>query len=504
MLIPIADVPRWFQRARLFVFPTRWDPWGVVANEACLVGVPVLVSPHAGVADELIVDGINGRVLPLDETAWVAAASAILGDARLHTRLSAAARSSALPYSFQNAASGIVDAARQAISRTAPPPPRLSTFVRRQRVVCVQRRLTHYRVELFEAMRRQLGERGVEFVLAHGQAAPSELPKKDGGTVPWAIDVPGRYFLRENLVWQDLSRTLAGADLVIVPQENRLLYNLLLMSSKRPARLAFWGHGRNFQSTEPHGLKERFKQWTVGRVDWWFAYTELSTRFVAEQGFAPDRITTLDNAIDSSRLQSECRSISVDEIGRFRNEWNLGGGPVGLFIGSLYAEKRVGILLEAGAELARRVPGFHLVVVGDGPERSMVHQAAARYPWLRMLGVRHGHDKAVCLRAAHLILNPGLVGLGILDAFAAGVPLVTTDSNLHSPEIAYLRQGENGVMTADTVAAFAEAGISLLNDPAALERMGAQAAVDAGRYTLENMTRNFCEGIQSALKTRPH
>jgi glycosyltransferase involved in cell wall biosynthesis len=70
-----SEIPAWFQRARLFVFPTRWDPWGVVANEACLAGVPVLVSPFAGVAGELVRDGINGRVLPLELPAWVQTAN---------------------------------------------------------------------------------------------------------------------------------------------------------------------------------------------------------------------------------------------------------------------------------------------------------------------------------------------------------------------------------------------------------------------------------------------
>lgn len=122
-----ADVPRWFQRARLFLFPTRWDPWGVVANEACLAGVPVLVSPHAGAAGELVRDGEAGRVLPLDEAVWCDAAFDILSQPELHDRMAAAARAAVQRYSVDNAAAGIVDAARHALTGRAPVPP-LSTF----------------------------------------------------------------------------------------------------------------------------------------------------------------------------------------------------------------------------------------------------------------------------------------------------------------------------------------------------------------------------------------
>jgi len=123
-----GDLPRWFQRARLFVFPTRWDPWGVVANEACLAGVPVIVSPHAGAAGELVRDGINGRVLPLDEAAWVQATAALLADDAQRHRLADAARAAVAQYSFDNAAAGIVDAARHAVDGHRPARP-LSTFV---------------------------------------------------------------------------------------------------------------------------------------------------------------------------------------------------------------------------------------------------------------------------------------------------------------------------------------------------------------------------------------
>jgi glycosyltransferase involved in cell wall biosynthesis len=59
-----------FSSAKLFMFPSRADPWGLVANEAVLCGTPVVCSPHAVSSVEMI-DRFNvGRMLPLDVTAW--------------------------------------------------------------------------------------------------------------------------------------------------------------------------------------------------------------------------------------------------------------------------------------------------------------------------------------------------------------------------------------------------------------------------------------------------
>ena len=484
-----AEVPRWFLGARLFLFPTLWDPWGIVANEAGLAGLPTLVSPHAGAAGELVQDGLNGYVLPLDAGRWADAASRLLADAPLQAAMATQARQLVLPYSFENAARGMENAARAA---TAP------------RVLCVQRRLTHYRVPLFEEVRKLLAADGVNFELAHGQPTLAERSKEDEGQIAWADNVPCKYWLGGHLCWQNPSRLASRAELVIVTQKNKLLYNLWAMVVKRPRRLAYWGHGRNFQSSSPSGWSEPMKRLLTSRVDWWFAYTGLSGRLVREAGFPADRITDLQNAVDGSALTGMCSAVVNADIESFRASLRIGSGPIGLFIGSLYPEKRLAFLLQAGAQLAARIPGFVLVVVGTGPQREMVEQATRQYAWLRYGGTRFGSQKAVCLRAADVMLNPGLVGLGILDSFAAGLPMVTTDCGLHSPEIDYLRSGQNGVMTANTLNAFVDAAQRIITDRTWRQSLGAAAQADAAHYTVNNMAQNFRRGVLAALELPAH
>lgn len=154
------------------------------------------------------------------------------------------------------------------------------------------------------------------------------------------------------------------------------------------------------------------------------------------------------------KIQAQCDSIKMSELDALRAELGLGNGPVGLYVGSLYREKRLDFLLEAGALLAQRLPDFRLIIIGDGSLRDMIEEAANNHVWLHYVGRRINRDKARFLKLADVILNPGLVGLGILDAFVAGIPIITTDCGIHSPEIDYLRQGENGFMTANSIKAY--------------------------------------------------
>jgi len=101
------DLPARYKRASIFLFPTLWDPWGVVANEACASGVPILCTVHAGAAGEIIQDGVNGAILPLDVEAWTQAACRLLQDPAWYAQQSEGGRRLVQGHTFEAAADGL-------------------------------------------------------------------------------------------------------------------------------------------------------------------------------------------------------------------------------------------------------------------------------------------------------------------------------------------------------------------------------------------------------------
>lgn len=104
------DLPDAYSKGKVFCFPTLRDAWGLVANEACAAGLPVLTCATAGSADELVVHGENGYVLPLDVDIWAHHAQRLLGDDALRTRMGASSVRRVADYNFGAAASGLVKA----------------------------------------------------------------------------------------------------------------------------------------------------------------------------------------------------------------------------------------------------------------------------------------------------------------------------------------------------------------------------------------------------------
>jgi len=111
-----SELPSLYRSARVFLFPTLADVWGVVANEACAAGLPVVVSPHAGVADELVLDGENGFICQLDKNIWAERAALLLTRQDMWERFSRRSLSLVREYTFDNAAAGLVDACRFALT----------------------------------------------------------------------------------------------------------------------------------------------------------------------------------------------------------------------------------------------------------------------------------------------------------------------------------------------------------------------------------------------------
>lgn len=78
------ELAQYYQAADCFVLPTREDIWGLVINEAMMYGLPVITTQRCVAGMELVEDGRNGFVVPVEDTSTLAnAMSRVLSNDRL-------------------------------------------------------------------------------------------------------------------------------------------------------------------------------------------------------------------------------------------------------------------------------------------------------------------------------------------------------------------------------------------------------------------------------------
>lgn len=373
-----------------------------------------------------------------------------------------------------------------------------------KKVAIIYRTLFQYRKDFYNQLREALLKEGVELTLIYGKLASAEFEtRKDQVDLEWGKFIRNRSIRlgKVELIWQPCLSDLRDKNMVIVEQANKLLLNYLLMFTRRffGIKFCYWGHGRNMQSNET-SLFNRFKYLFINNCDWWFAYTQGVKDYLVNKGFPPHKITAVQNAIDTRALKQQYAEVSQAEVDAVRTELGITSENVGIYCSAMYPEKRLDFILESCMMIKKAIPDFHMIFLGSGVEAYKVESAANTHEWIHYLGPKFGQDKVKYFKISALFLMPGLVGLGILDAFALETPMVTTTYPFHSPEIEYLENGKNGIITENDVTAYSNAIIDLMVSSSKYKDMVEYCKVCAQRYTLDVMVNNFKNGILHSLQ----
>jgi L-malate glycosyltransferase len=370
-------------------------------------------------------------------------------------------------------------------------------------VLIIEAQMKQYRAPLFAMLNDALRADGVRLTVAYSDPTPSEARKKDNCDLPseYGLKVNGSWLWPNRLLHQPLLKAALTSDLVIVEQANRLILNHLLLPLARVGlrQVAFWGLGDNRQAGAIR-VSEWYRRKTLNWVSWWFAYTKGTAKYLEAQGVPEWKITVVQNAVDTQEIRDHIESLTTEDRTQLRAQIGIPDtASVGIFCGMLDKVKGLPFLVESSRIIKARIPDFHLILIGGGPERATVQRLIDDLPWVHWVGPRFGKEKAEFLAISDAFLLPGRVGLAVLDAFAAGLPMLATRLQIHGPEIEYLEEGVNGLMSEHRPAAFAEAVSSVFSQRDYMVKLQAGAIASAEKYSIENMVANFRAGIRSCL-----
>jgi glycosyltransferase involved in cell wall biosynthesis len=174
------------------------------------------------------------------------------------------------------------------------------------------------------------------------------------------------------------------------------------------------------------------------------------------------------------------------ELGQFRFRARRPLRPVFLSNRNFAPHYNVGCVLEAFALIRRQVPEARLLVAGDGSQRDEL-KARARDLELRhveFLGHVSPDEMPRLYDEADIYLNASEIDnmpLSIIEAYAAGLPVVTTDAG----GIPYMvADGQTGLLVAcGDCAALADKALLLLRDEQLAGELAGRALAECGKYT---------------------
>lgn len=181
------------------------------------------------------------------------------------------------------------------------------------------------------------------------------------------------------------------------------------------------------------------------------------------------------------------------------NAANLVGRTIFLFLARLDPKKGLDLLIPAFAQAKKDCPDIGLIIAGDG-ERSYVenlHSCAVQLGLEQDIvwaGYVEGANKTALFHSADAFVLPSHsenFGIAVVEALAAGLPVIMSDQIGIHPEIA---AQDAGIVVPLDVDAISRALVRLCNDQEARRRMGENAnALASSHYSIHSMTTRLLE-----------
>lgn len=341
-----------------------------------------------------------------------------------------------------------------------------------KRVLFITDRVMHYQKETYQALEAKLQAEGIELWLLSGQDVKRSVGRV--GIKEPVVANEAKYDFREYRFgtytfrrYFDVVQKIAEIkpDVVInaAHSGNWSHWKISTQKNRLGFKLVSWLCGYEFHSGKLKGLLlDHF----IPRYDYHLAYHSNARDYAISHGARADQVTVTHNTINEEKIatlpKADARALVVGK------HPGIGDRKIILFVGAVLAEKRIEVILQA-LDLMQRKDAV-LVLVGDGEH----------WPAIRQLCI--GRDDVVLtgsivdgvspyFDAAEMYVLPGTGGLGINEAMAHRLPIVSGYADGSADDLVV--NGENGFrLRENTPEELARKMATILDSPELAAHMG--------------------------------
>jgi len=487
----VDTVPVYYALATSFILASTTEEWGLVVNESMACGCPAIVSRAVGSSLDLVIPGTTGYRFSPENTAELAwFMEKVCSELEATRTMGRNALTHIGAWSTDRFARNALKAARVALgvadaedSAAVDEPSTLTCWF-------LQTCFPDYRMPVFIRLAERLGS---SFHLFSGTGYFSSDIKTTTDHMEWHSLVENRFFFGKTCLWQrGACEAMFQADVVVIELNPRVLSNWFVLAGRAlwNAPTLVWGHawGRENSRSIRNVLRLYMMRLATGTI----TYTRTQ-RDEVKKLFPSLKVFAAPNSLIRAR-DCEPRFLEADALTQI------------LYVGRLNAAKKPRLLLE-GFRRARLPTQVILTLVGEGSERgaleAMIDEFGLRER-VQLLGHVTDHEILRSLYArCFCSVSAGYVGLGAIQTFCFGVPLVLADGEPHAPEVEACRADENTVFfKANDAQALANTLEKMWEERARwLAGRGRLAAWTAEHYSVETMAEGFLEALQTVRPT---
>jgi len=304
--------------------------------------------------------------------------------------------------------------------------------------------LIHYRESVFN---RIASDPRIDFTICCGKKSPYQKmrnfepqpPLKIKWVKNFVVNITQMHFI----VWQwgaiiNLVRTRPNV-LILLGADPHILssFPLFFIAKILRVKVCWWSHatlaGQGF-------LGRWLRLFFYKHADGILAYDEVGRLRLEKAGVEPSTMTTIWNCLNDADYKLSANDRQVTE-----NDCTIRV----LYIGRLYRDKKMHLLIEAAAILKDRGVTFVVDIVGDGPELTATKEKSIALDLndvIRFHGAKYDDDLTQFLSKADIGVIPSWAGLSAIQYMASGIPVITEENQgiNHPPEVSAIIEDETG------------------------------------------------------------
>ncbi|WP_372845876.1 glycosyltransferase family 4 protein [Pontiella sp.] len=498
----IAEV---YATADVFVLASRFDGWGAVLNEAASLGLPLIGTDRCGASWHLIKNGVNGFRVGAGSAKKLAGAMQNYVDEPQRCEIHGDLSKTLFFEEFTpeiNASRLVAALQRWTGAVISPAPPR---------AIIQQPALPQYRVPFFTELARR---EGVKIKLFYS-SVDNELENKvapgvDLEFVPmWLRRIGSRHLMWHSAQWD--GARLGACDVLVLSWDAQYvsLIPALIRARFNGIKTILWGHG---YSKDEAWYRKRIRNGIARLADALVFYDFVTAKKFMDAGWDKATIYVAPNSLDQEEIQNARTEWlgNPERLARFQSENGLAERTNVLYIGRIYKENRLDLLIKALPQIKGATPNIQILIIGRENQTASSLQALAKKldvaDSIRWLGAIYDEDKiAPYMLSSKFFCYPANVGLSIMHAMGYGLPVLTGDNIAsHNPEIGILKNGANGCLFPHAdVNALASSIAELLAAPERLESMGVAARTEVlNAFTTKKMADGFMSAINHVSSGR--
>jgi glycosyltransferase involved in cell wall biosynthesis len=302
--------------------------------------------------------------------------------------------------------------------------------------------LPHYRLALLSLLSKELAKKQVALTVITGTNAGNKSVKEIEDT-PFKLirnKTSGLTISKLEIQWQKgliTSVKKSSPDKVIILYHaGKINHNLLLLILQlKKTPYVLWGSGSGDRRTDLSSLQRKmkslFKYLFIKNSS---AYLTYGTRFseqLKKQEYPENRIFVAQNTIHVEEIYTQ---LTPKKVRNESKELRF------LFVGVIFAKKRLDTAIKAFGQLASKGFRFKFDVVGNGEiieDLKTLAESEGIATNVEFHGPKYADDLALLFKNADVFILPGTGGLAINEAMAYSLPVITTPGDGTAYDLVY-------------------------------------------------------------------